>query len=73
VIGVPDERLGEVAKAFVVLEPGPPIESTQIIEWARDEMANYKVPRTVEFLDALPVNATGKVVKDELRARSGSS
>jgi acyl-CoA synthetase (AMP-forming)/AMP-acid ligase II len=73
VIGVPDERLGEVAKAFVVLEPGPAIEATEIVEWARGEMANFKVPRTVEFLDALPVNATGKVVKDELRARALSS
>lgn len=70
VIGVPDERLGEVAKAFVVLEPGPPIEAAAIIEWARGELANFKVPRSVEFVDALPVNATGKVVKDELRARS---
>jgi HIP---CoA ligase len=73
VIGVPDARLGEVAKAFVVLEPGPPIEASEIIAWARAEMANYKAPRSVEFLDALPVNATGKVVKDELRARSVSS
>ncbi|HMF04234.1 MAG TPA: FadD3 family acyl-CoA ligase [Acidimicrobiia bacterium] len=70
VIGVPDARLGEVAKAFVVLEPGPPLEPVELIEWARGEMANFKVPRTVEFLDALPVNATGKVVKDELRARA---
>jgi acyl-CoA synthetase (AMP-forming)/AMP-acid ligase II len=69
VIGVPDERLGEVAKAFVVLDPGPPIGPSEIIEWARDEMANFKVPRALEILDALPVNATGKVVKDELRAR----
>jgi len=69
VIGVPDERLGEVGMAFVVLEPGPPIEPPEIIEWARAEMANYKVPRAVEFIDALPLNATGKVVKDELRAR----
>jgi HIP---CoA ligase len=70
VIGVADERLGEVAKAFVVLHPGPPIEAATIIEWARAEMANFKVPRSVEFLDELPMNATGKVVKDELRARS---
>ena len=70
VIGVPDERLGEVAKAFVVLEPGPAVEPAEIIEWARGEMANFKAPRFVEFLDALPVNATGKVVKDELRARN---
>ena len=46
VIGVPDERLGEVAKAFVVLEPGPPIEPAEIIEWARAEMANFKAPRS---------------------------
>jgi acyl-CoA synthetase (AMP-forming)/AMP-acid ligase II len=70
VIGVPDERLGEVGKAFVVLHPGPDIEPDEIIRWARDEMANFKVPRTVELLDELPLNATGKVVKDELRARS---
>jgi acyl-CoA synthetase (AMP-forming)/AMP-acid ligase II len=68
VIGIPDERLGEVGAAFVVLEPGAPVESSEIIEWARGEMANYKVPRRVEFLDALPQNATGKVVKNELRA-----
>jgi acyl-CoA synthetase (AMP-forming)/AMP-acid ligase II len=55
--------------AFVVLHPGPPVEPDDVIAWARDEMANYKVPRAVEFLDVLPLNATGKVVKDELRAR----
>ena len=73
VIGVPDVRLGEVGMAFVVLQPGDPIEPAAIIEWARAEMANYKVPRAVEFIDALPVNATGKVVKDELRARAERS
>jgi HIP---CoA ligase len=73
VIGVPDARLGEVGKAFVVLDSGPAIDASDIIEWARAEMANYKVPRSVEFLDALPVNATGKVVKDELRARVPSA
>ncbi len=70
VIGVPDPRLGEVGKAFVVLTPGAALEQQEIIDWARHEMANYKVPRSVEFLDALPVNATGKVVKEELRARA---
>ena len=65
VIGVPDERLGEVAMAFVV----GAVDSDALIAWARNEMANYKVPRRVEVVDALPVNATGKVVKDELRAR----
>jgi acyl-CoA synthetase (AMP-forming)/AMP-acid ligase II len=70
VIGVPDHRLGEVAKAFVVLRAGEPVDAAEIIEWSRAEMANFKVPRFVEFLDALPMNATGKVVKDELRERS---
>jgi acyl-CoA synthetase (AMP-forming)/AMP-acid ligase II len=69
VVGIPDERLGEVGAAFLVLEPGPPIEASEIVEWARKEMANFKVPRRVEFVDDLPLNATGKVVKDELRAR----
>jgi acyl-CoA synthetase (AMP-forming)/AMP-acid ligase II len=72
VIGVPDERLGEVGMAFVVLDPGPSIAADEIIEWSRARMANFKVPRFVEFMAALPVNATGKVVKDELRARAPS-
>jgi HIP---CoA ligase len=70
VIGVPDARLGEVGMAFVVATPGESIEPAAIIAWARGEMANYKVPRVVELLEALPINATGKVVKDELRART---
>jgi acyl-CoA synthetase (AMP-forming)/AMP-acid ligase II len=73
VIGVPDARLGEVGMAFVVPTPGDPPDPDAIIAWARGEMANYKVPRTIALLDALPVNATGKVVKDELRARAGRS
>src|SRR4051794_3689641 len=51
VVGVPDERLGEVGMAFVVLAAGPPLEPADIIEWARNEMANYKAPRFVELLD----------------------
>jgi acyl-CoA synthetase (AMP-forming)/AMP-acid ligase II len=69
VIGVPDQRLGEVGMAFVVTSPGDPVDAAEVIEWSRTQMANFKVPRVVEFVDALPVNATGKVVKDELRAR----
>jgi acyl-CoA synthetase (AMP-forming)/AMP-acid ligase II len=67
VIGIPDTRLGEVGMAFVVL--GEAVTGDEIIEWSRNEMANYKVPRVVEVVDALPVNATGKVVKDDLRQR----
>jgi acyl-CoA synthetase (AMP-forming)/AMP-acid ligase II len=72
VIGIPDERLGEVGMAFVVLEPGTTATPEQIIAWSRDQMANYKVPRVVEVIDALPLNATGKVIKDELRARASA-
>jgi acyl-CoA synthetase (AMP-forming)/AMP-acid ligase II len=70
VIGVPDERLGEVGMAFLVLDPGASVSAPEIIEWSRTQMANFKAPRFVEFVDALPMNATGKVVKDELRARA---
>ena len=67
VIGVPDERLGEVGMAFLVGAPGAPVlDADAIVEWSRVEMANYKVPRFVEVVDELPVNATGKVMKDKL-------
>ena len=65
VIGVSDERLGQVGKAFVVRSSD--LEARELIDWCRDQMAGFKVPRSVEFLDALPLNATGKVVKDLLR------
>ena len=69
-IGIPDERLGEVGMAFVVTASGDPDVAERIRAWCKDEMANYKVPRVVEVIDELPINATGKVVKDELRARA---
>nr|WP_232303932.1 FadD3 family acyl-CoA ligase [Pseudofrankia sp. DC12] len=67
VIGVPDARLGEVCKAFVVKRSGAEVTAGEIIAWSRERMAGFKAPRIVEFLDALPLNATGKVVKDQLR------
>jgi acyl-coenzyme A synthetase/AMP-(fatty) acid ligase len=67
VIGVPDERLGEVAMVFVVAAPGATPTSESIIAWSRENMANYKVPRRVAIVDALPMNATGKVTKFVLR------
>jgi acyl-CoA synthetase (AMP-forming)/AMP-acid ligase II len=69
VIGIPDERLGEVGMAFVVTTSTDPGLADAVLAWAKEQMANYKVPRALEVVDELPVNATGKVVKDELRAR----
>ncbi|MEV7385171.1 FadD3 family acyl-CoA ligase [Streptomyces sp. NPDC091215] len=69
VIGVPDGRLGEVGRAYVVRRAGAVLTGDDLIAWARREMANYKVPRTVEFVAELPRNASGKVVKGELRGR----
>ncbi|MET7457845.1 FadD3 family acyl-CoA ligase [Streptomyces sp. NPDC005574] len=69
VIGVPDARLGEVGRAYVVRRPGAVLTADDLIAWARREMANYKVPRTVEFVTELPRNASGKVVKGELRSQ----
>jgi long-chain acyl-CoA synthetase len=67
VVGVPDERLGEEIKAFVVLKPGQQIGADDLIAWARQEMAGYKYPRTIEFRETLPMSATGKVLKRALR------
>ncbi|GAA3949874.1 FadD3 family acyl-CoA ligase [Actinomadura viridis] len=70
VIGVPDERQGEVGLAYVVPPPGVSADPAGIIAWARDHMSNYKVPRRVVPVDALPVNANGKIDKSALRARA---
>jgi acyl-CoA synthetase (AMP-forming)/AMP-acid ligase II len=70
VIGVPDERLGQVGKAFVVIRADHNgVTADELIAWSRDRMAGFKVPRFVEFTDGLPLNATGKVVKDDLYKR----
>jgi acyl-CoA synthetase (AMP-forming)/AMP-acid ligase II len=74
VVGVPDERLGEVGKAYLVLRPQASLEQTAFISWCRERMANYKVPRYVETVAALPTNASGKVLKFQLRemAKAGA-
>ncbi|MDO8359075.1 MAG: FadD3 family acyl-CoA ligase [Devosia sp.] len=67
VIGVPDERLGEVGRAYVMLRPGTQADEPAIIAWSRQNMANFKVPRSVEIVAALPTSLQGKVLKRELR------
>jgi HIP---CoA ligase len=75
VVGVPDDRMGEVGCAYMVLAGAPaagtdPVElGRAILSWSRGAMANYKVPRGIVLVDALPVNASGKVLKRELRRR----
>ncbi|GAB5487267.1 MAG: FadD3 family acyl-CoA ligase [Parasphingorhabdus sp.] len=68
VIGVPDQRMGEIGKAYIVTRPDQKLDEQSILNWARDNMANYKVPRILEVVTALPLNASGKVLKTELRA-----
>ncbi len=67
IVGRPDERMGEVGHAFVVLRHDQKIDADQLLNWARNRMANYKIPRYITFVDALPTNASGKVLKFELR------
>jgi acyl-CoA synthetase (AMP-forming)/AMP-acid ligase II len=70
VIGVPDERLGEVGKAFIVTKGGVTLDEQTVIAYTREHLANFKTPRSVEFLDVLPRNPGGKVVKPLLRERA---
>jgi fatty-acyl-CoA synthase len=73
VVGVPDQRLGEVGYAFVVPAPDAEQDPAAVVTWCREQMANYKVPRHVEFVDELPLNASGKVLKFELRDRAAAA
>jgi acyl-CoA synthetase (AMP-forming)/AMP-acid ligase II len=70
VIGIAEPRLGDVGMAFVVTRPGSTATGEGIIRWSREQLANYKAPRVVEIIDELPLNATGKVAKQELRKRA---
>ena len=65
VIGIPHEQMGEDIKAYVVLNEGASISESDLIAWTRDRIAGYKYPRVVEFLEALPMSATGKILKKE--------
>jgi long-chain acyl-CoA synthetase len=66
VIGVPDQRLGEEVKAVVVVKSGRSLDADELIAYCKERVAAYKYPRSVEFRDELPKNATGKILKREL-------
>jgi acyl-CoA synthetase (AMP-forming)/AMP-acid ligase II len=67
VVGVPDEKWGEAVKAVVVLAAGAQPDEAGIIAWAAERIARYKLPKSVDFVSALPRNHTGKVLRRELR------
>ncbi|PKQ04596.1 MAG: acyl-CoA synthetase [Alphaproteobacteria bacterium HGW-Alphaproteobacteria-12] len=68
VIGVPDEKWGEAVKAIVVLKPGEEVAADGIIAFLKTQIASFKVPKSVDFTDALPRNPSGKILRRELRA-----
>ena len=68
IIGVPDEKWGESVKAVIVLRPNASLTEDELIAWSRQRIAGFKTPRSVNFVDALPRNASGKLLKRELRA-----
>lgn len=67
IVGVPDQRLGEVGHAFIVRDAGSTLTAEEVLAWSKANLANYKVPRGVTFIDALPMNSTGKVIKYALK------
>jgi acyl-CoA synthetase (AMP-forming)/AMP-acid ligase II len=69
VVGVPDAEWGEAIKAFVVLEPGQPASAEELIGLCLDNLASYKKPRFVEFVDTLPLSPVGKIMRRALRAQ----
>ncbi len=66
-IGVPDEKWGEAVKAMVVRKQGAELSAEELIGWARQRIAAYKVPKSVDFIAALPRNATGKILRRQSR------
>ena len=71
VVGRPDERWGEVPVAYVVLRPGSATTPDELVDHCRQQLAKFKVPKDVHFIDALPRNPSGKILKRELRGSRG--
>ncbi len=71
-VGVSDARLGEVCAAFVVGSSESTLDPDELISWCRDNMANYKVPRSVQVLETLPTNPSGKILKSDLREQAAA-
>ena len=67
VIGVPDEKMGEEIKAVIVKKPGVDVSEDEMLAWSKEQFASYKYPRIIEFRDNLPISATGKILKRELK------
>ena len=67
IVGVPDDRLGEIGIAFVVPKADATVDPAEVLGWCKERMANFKVPRAVHIVDALPLNPSGKVMKFKLR------
>jgi long-chain acyl-CoA synthetase len=67
VVGVPDQRHGEEVTAFVILREGAQLTEDELIDWSKEQMASYKYPRVVRFVESLPMTATGKLLKRELK------
>jgi acyl-CoA synthetase (AMP-forming)/AMP-acid ligase II len=67
VIGIPDERMGEVGRAYLVAKPGRVVDADEVRAYCKENLANFKVPREIRIVDTLPRNPSGKVLKNELR------
>jgi fatty-acyl-CoA synthase len=70
VVGMPDERWGEVPQAWVTRRPGIDVTERELIDWVRGELAHFKAPKQIVFVDELPKGGTGKILKSELRGRA---
>ena len=68
VIGIPDEKWGEATKAFIVQMEGDPLDEAEVISYVRTQIAGYKCPKTVEHVNELPRNPSGKILRKDLRA-----